>query len=312
MIAVCGSLAFDYIMNFPGYFRDHILPEKIHILNLSFKTEKLNKNFGGSAGNIAYNLALLKSKPLILASAGKDFASYRKFLKSHGIETKYIRIYKNKFSSNYFGIVDQTDNQLGGFYAGAMTKDIKLSLRQVKEKIDFAVIAATEPLAMANFTLECKKYRVPYLFDPGKALPRMTKTQLLRGIIGAEILIANDYEVTLILKKSGLSKKQLLNKTKILITTLAEKGSLIETKKELIKVKAARIRRVVDPIGAGDAYQAGFVFGYHKNYNLKTAGQLGSVCAAYTVEEYGTTTHKFTKKEFCDRYKRNFHKKLKL
>lgn len=312
MIVVAGSLAFDYIMNFPGYFKDHILPEKIHILNLSFKTERLSKNFGGSAGNIAYNLSLFKLKPIILATSGKDFTSYRKFLHKADIETKYIKSYKNEFTSNYFGVVDQSDNQIGGFYAGAMSKATRLSLKTIKEKINFVSIAPTEPQAMTKLALECKKLKIPYIFDASKALPRFTNNQLAKGIEGASIFIGNDYEIGLTEKKLGLTKKQLLEKVKILITTFADKGSMIETGNKKIKIKIAKPKNTSDPIGAGDAYQAGFLAGYLKGWDLKTCGQMGSVTAAYTVEKYGTTTHRFTKKQFCDRYKENFGKALKF
>jgi adenosine kinase len=312
MIVVAGSLSFDYIFNFPGKFKDHILPEKIHLLNLSFLTDKLNKNLGGTAGNISYNLSLLGEKALILAPAGKDFGPYQSFLKKAGIETKYIKRYKNDFTSNYFALVDQRDNQIGGFYAGAMAKADKLFLEKVKEPINLVVISPTKPEAMIKLAQEAQKKDLAYVFDPGMQLPRLSKIQLLKGIRGAEILIGNDYEISLIRKKSNLSKEQLLGKVKILITTLAEKGSLIETQKKKIKIKAAKAKNVSDPVGAGDAYRAGFAAGYLRGLDLGTCGQMGAVTAVYTVEKYGTMTHKFTKGQFEKRYYRNFYDKITL
>ncbi len=317
MIVVVGSLAFDFIMNFPGQFHDHILPDKIHSLNLSFLTEKLNKNYGGTAGNIAYNLGLLKIQTTILATAGKDFAEYRKFLKKAGVETRYIKTYKNDFTSNYFVVVDKSDNQIGGFYAGAMSQATKLSLKSIKEKIDLVAISPTVPEAMINLAKECQQLKVPYLFDPGMQLPRLTKKQLLQGISGAKILIGNDYEISLMQKKLDLTFAELKNKVDILITTLAEKGSIIETKNppadgKQIKIASAKPLKVLDPVGAGDAYRAGFMAGYLRNFDLKTCGQMGAATSVYTVEKYGTTTHQFTTKQFCDRYKENFGEKLEL
>jgi len=171
MIVVIGSLSFDFVMNFPGKFADQILPEKIHQINLSFLTEKLNKNYGGTAANIAYNLALLGEKPAILSPAGKDFVPYRFFLKKNGVETKYIKVYKNDFTANYFAVVDQTDNQIGGFYAGAMAKADQLSLKKIKEPLDLVIISPTQPEAMVKFAQECQQLKIPYLFDPGMQLP---------------------------------------------------------------------------------------------------------------------------------------------
>ena len=312
MIIVVGSLSFDYIFNFPGWFKDQILPEKIHILNLSFLTDKLNKNFGGTAGNISYNLALLGETPLVLATAGKDFNLYKKFLEKAGVNTDFIKTYKNDFTSNYFAVVDKSDNQIGGFYAGVMKKAKGLSLKKIKAPINFTVIAPTDPKAMVKLACQCQDLGVDYMFDPGMQLPRLTKEALLKGIKKAKILIGNDYEISLVLKKINLTKKNLLKKVNILITTLAEKGSIIQTKDRLIKIKAAKPKNTSDPVGAGDAYRAGFIKGFLLNLDLAVCGQMGSVCAAFTVEKYGTTTHKFTKKDFIKRYKKNYKQTLKL
>ena len=174
------------------------------------------------------------------------------------------------------------------------------------------VISPTEPKAIVKFASECQELEIPYLFDPGRQLPRLTKAQLLKGINGTRVLVGNDYEIGLIEKKLGTGKRTLLKKEMILITTLAEKGSIIETRNRKVRILPAKPLNTSDPVGAGDAFRAGFMVGFLKNFDLKTCGQMGSVCAAYTVEKYGTTTHRFTKKQFCDRYKHNFNIKLKL
>jgi adenosine kinase len=310
MVVVAGSLSFDFVMNFPGRFADQIMPEKIHILNLSFLAERLNKNFGGTAANIAYGLSLLGEKAAILAPAGRDFGAYRRFLKKSGVLTKYIKVYKSEFTSNYFAVVDQSDNQIGGFYAGAMSKTGRLSLKKITEPVDFVIISPTDPQAMVKLATECQEMGLPYLFDPGMQLPRLSASELARGAYGAKILIGNDYEVGLMLKRLGLTKKRLLRKVGILVTTLAERGSLIETLEKKIKVAPGRPKNTSDPVGAGDSYRAGFMAGFLKDLDLKTCGQMGSISAVYTVEKVGTTTHCFTRGEFCDRYKRNFKKEL--
>lgn len=296
MILVTGSLAFDVIMDFPGKFADHIDPTKIHILNLSFLVNTLKKQKGGTAGNIAYNLALLKTPVSILGSAGEDFKEYQEFLKKAGVDTSQIKISQENLTSQAFIITDQADNQITAFYPGAMSENSRLSI----DTADFAVISPNDPKAMLNFAKEAQTLKIPYMFDPGMQLPRLTDQDLITGIDGAKILIGNDYEI-------GLIKKRLKTiKTDILITTLGEKGSIIQTPEETIQINPAKPKEVVDPTGAGDAYRAGFLAGYLQGKDLKTSGQMGSVAACYAIEKYGTTTHEFTLDEFQARYKGNY------
>ena len=304
-IVVTGSLAFDYIMDFPGSYGEHILPDKIKTLSVSFLVQNLNKNFGGTAGNIAYSLALLDQPPTILASAGKkDFDEYLSHLKTISINTDRLNIVDNEFTATAYIMTDKNNCQIAGFYPGAMTHDEKLHL----EKIDtqFVVAAPTIPQAMINFIATAKKKNIPFLFDPAQALPRLTKDHLLYGVDGAEIVIGNDYEIALILEKTGLSKKEILNKTKILITTLGPEGSVIEAKNQRMTVGIVKPTKIVDPTGAGDAYIAGFIAGYTRQLPLQICGQLGATAAVYAIEQYGTQNHRFTMEEFNDRYKRSF------
>lgn len=306
-ILVTGSLAFDYIMDFPGSYSDHILPDKIKTLSVSFLVENLNKNFGGTAGNIAYTLALLQQSTAILASSGKkDFNEYFDRIKKTGVDTSSINIVEDEFTATAYIMTDKNNCQITGFYAGAMNKDVTLSITDVKHPVDLLVISPTIPKAMGNFVKEAKKKSIPYLFDPAQALARLTTEQLHLALEGAEIVIGNDYEIALLIKRTGFSKKQLLEKAKILITTLGEKGSLIETKQETINVGIAKPTKIVDPTGAGDAYIAGFVAGYLQSLALQICGQMGAVAAAYTIGYYGTQKHRFTTKEFNDRYRSTF------
>lgn len=338
-IVVTGSLGFDYIMDFPGRFADRIMPDKIHKISLSFLVDKLNKNFGGTAGNIAYNLKLLGTNPFILATAGNDFAPYREYFKKLDISTEYIQEVSDVTTGSYFVVTDQEDNQIGSFYRGAVAYDGKLSLLSFRrleggeipnglsqdrgislrppanrddKNISFVVIAPTEPAAMAGFVDQCQKQNLRYLYDPAFQIDNFSKQELINGISHAAILIGNDYEIELIEKKTGLAHEDLINLVPILITTLANKGSLVETKSKKYEIPPARPANTSDPTGAGDAYRAGFLAGFLRGFNLKTCGQMGSVAAVYTVEKYGTQTHSYSLEEFCKRYQENFDEKLKL
>ncbi|MBI2074514.1 MAG: carbohydrate kinase family protein [Candidatus Levybacteria bacterium] len=309
-IVVTGSLAFDYIMDFPQSFEENILPDKLKTLSVSFLAHNFSKNFGGVAGNIAYNLALLKQQSFILSSAGEnDFETYKKHLEKVEVLTHYINEVRNEFTANMFMITDKNNCQIAGFYPGAMRKDVDLS---IEKDTDFVVIAPTMPDAMNKFVNQTKKLGIPYLYDPAQQIPRITKEQLENGVDGAEILIGNDYELALISKKTGITKEQLLGKNKIVITTLGEKGSLIEKKSEKYNVGVAKPLKIVDPTGAGDAYIAGFLTGYLKNLELKVCGQIGATAAVYAIEQYGTQKHKFTIDEFKKRYVQAFEEMVEL
>lgn len=308
-ILITGSLAFDYIMDFPQTFEENILPEKLKTLSVSFLAHNFSKNYGGVSGNIAYNLGLLNLNPLILASWGNDSEQYEQYLKKAGVITSFINKTED-FTANMFMITDKNNCQIAGFYPGAMADDEKLEIKTVKEKIDFLVVSPTAPKAMDNFVKEAKEFNIPYLYDPAQQIPRIEVDELKNGIEGAKILIGNDYELALISKKTGWSKKEILNKVKILITTLGEKGSLIETKNEKIEIGIAKVNKVVDPTGAGDGYIAGFLVGYINRMDLAACGKMGAVLSSFAIEQYGTQKHNFTVEEFKKRYEENFREKF--
>lgn len=308
-ILVTGSLAFDYIMDFPQTFEENIIPEKIKTLSVSFLVENYSKNFGGVSANIAYNLSLLNQKAIILASWGeKDFKDFDKHLQKVNIETTFIKKVKNEFTANMFMVTDRNNCQIAGFYPGAMSKDEDLKIESIVQikKIDLVVVSPTTPQAMNNFVNEAKRLKLPYLYDPAQQIPIIKKNELRNGIEGAEILICNDYEMALIVKKTGFCEKEILRKVKVLIITLGEKGSLIERGRQKIEIKSVKPKRIVDPTGAGDAYIAGFLKGYLNNNPLKICGQIGSTLAVYPIEQYGTQKHKFTIEQFKKRYQENF------
>ncbi len=308
MITITGSLAFDHIMDFPGKFSDHIMPDKIHQINLSFLVNTLKKQNGGTAGNIAYNLALLGSPVKVVGAVGSDFSDYKKFLEEAGVDVSGIKTVDDSTSSAFI-MTDSSDNQITGFYPGAMSENSFLSIEGMP---DLVVISPNDPIAMVNFTSQCQKQNIAYMLDPGMQLPALDVEQLKIMVNGAIILIGNDYEIALLKERLTLSDSNLSSQVKILITTLGEKGSVIQSGSETIQIAPAKPAEVVDPTGAGDAYRAGFLAGLIKGKNLKTCGQMGAVAACFAIEKYGTTSHKFSVQEFSDRYKDNFGEELKL
>ncbi len=311
-VLVTGTLGYDYIMDFPGRFADRIMVDKIHKISLSFLVDRLNKQLGGTAGNIAYTLRLLEVNPIILAPAGRDFGEYKQFLKKHDISTRSIPIHRDTTMGTYFVVTDREDNQIGSFFSGANRYAKDLSIEKYNADGTLVIIAPTEPAAMTKYVGECRRLGVPYIFDPAFQIGTFSVDELRTGIEGAQILIGNDYEIELIQDKLTISHEELIVMVPVLITTLGKKGSIIETRHDAMHVKPAKPKNESDPTGAGDAYRAGFIAGYMRRFDLQVCGQMGSVAAVYTVEKYGTMTHRFTKKEFEKRYRENFGSNLSL
>lgn len=305
-ILISGGLAYDRIMNFPGKFSDHILPEKIHILNVSFTVEDLKESFGGTAGNIAYTLALFGMKPILLSQAGKDFAPYKTWLRKHVIQTKFVKIFRRETTATAYIITDQADNQIAGFHAGAMKISGPAVPPRVLKNTSLAIISPGNPKDMFRYAVVYKRRNVPYIFDPGQQIISFSANLLRDAISGAKAIMANDYEMGIISKKTGWDRKKLLDHVTIAVTTLGEKGSIIETEKETLKIPPVKPKNMNDPTGAGDAFRAGFIYGLVNGYELATAGRLGSLAAVYAVETFGTQTHVFTKTSFNKRFKENF------
>jgi adenosine kinase len=322
-VVVTGTLSFDFIMDFPGHFYDRIMPDKLHSLSLSFLVDKLSKQHGGTAGNIAYSMRLLGMNPVILAPAGNDFGSYKEFLIKNNINTDYISIHKNVATSVYSVMTDQNHCQIGSFFIGPMKYATRLHITDVPNRENLVILAPNEPAAMKQYVSECKTNAIPYMYDPAFQIGNFTPEELREGIESAKILIGNDYEIALIEQKLGVSHEELILMMPILVTTLGAKGSIIETRHDAMHIKRCDADNMSDPTGAGDAYRAGFITGYLRALNsrpgleltgdeLVVCGQMGSVTAAYTVEKYGTQTHTFTKKELIARYKKAYGTILSL
>ncbi len=303
---VTGSVGYDYIMNFNGRFSDRIMPDKLHQISLSFLADRLSKNLGGTAGNLAYTLKLLGMDPLIVSTAGNDFSEYQEFLSKHGISSAGIRIAPGEPSGSYHVITDKDDNQIGAYYVGAVKFNKELSVTG-DGKPGFVVIGPNDPEAMKKYVDECISERLPYLYDPAFQIANFSPEELKKGVEGAELLIGNDYEIALIEQQLGISHEELiLMGPKAIITTLGGKGAVIETRRDAIHVNAAKPKKVSDPTGAGDAFRGGFLAGYLRGFDLAVCGQMGAVAAVYTVEKYGTVTHHYTLEEFRKRYMENY------
>lgn len=306
-IVVAGSIAYDHIMDFPGYFKDQIIPEKIDELNISFLVNSLKKVRGGTAPNIAYSLALIGKKPEVLGTVGNDFEDYRRWLESKGVGTSLIRVKEDDFTASCFINTDLSNNQITGFYPGAMAYDIQISMLDIPmEDVSIVVVAPTEPAAMVKWCDDLRKMGVPYLYDCGMQIPRMAADELIQGVMGARIAIFNEYEYDMMLKKTELTAEEILNKVEMIVVTLGEKGSVLQTRTEKIRVPAARPTKVVDPTGAGDAYRAGLLKGYMEGAGLEQMGRYASITAVYAVEHKGATEHSYTIEEFYNRYNDNF------
>jgi adenosine kinase len=304
-IYVSGSLAYDRIMDFPGKFSDHILPDKIHILNVCFTVNGMVEKFGGTAGNIAYTLALLKEKPVIIATIGKDFQRYFDWLKENGLSLEGIKIIEEEFTAGAYITTDKADNQITGFNPGAMKHPSQYLFDNAGAGY-MTLIGPGNLGDMAEYAEVCRKKKIPFICDPGQSLTAWDRKDLARWMEGSFCLMSNDYELELIMDKTGRDKKGLLSMTKTIVTTLGEKGCMISTGASEFAVPAAKVAAVVDPTGAGDSYRAGFLKGLVLGKNLETAAKMGAIAGAYAVEKYGTQEHRFSYDDFTQRYRENF------
>ena len=304
-IVVTGSIAFDYLMHFPGKFTEHFLPEHMKRVSLSFLVDTMDKRRGGCAPNIAYTLALLGERPLLMATAGEDFGEYRQWLEAAGIDTGQTRQIAGKFCASFFCSTDTENNQIASFYTGAMADAGQLSFRAVKD-CGLAIISPNDPGAMVQYAEECRTLGIPFIFDPGQQCARMEGDQLRDGITGATIVIVNDYELELLRQKTGMSERDILAVAKTLIVTRGEHGSSVITPAGQVDVPAVTPTRIVDPTGVGDAFRGGLMRGMSLGLTYEIAARMGSVAATYALEHMGGLSHAYTWPEFTARYEEHF------
>ncbi len=298
MVLCTGSIAYDYILTFKGRFKDHILLDKTHILNLSFLVDDLQKRKGGVAGNYAYNLALLGFPSAVLATAGTDATEYRDWLVAQGIDCRGLRLLEGELSATGFTTTDLDDNQLTGYYGGAMWRAGMLGLDDGPPDLNAVIIGPNDPGAMKRLVRECRDRNVPFNFGPAHQLPMMDGADVTDGITGAWIVIGNDYELELIQERAKLDVDGLLELAEVVVTTLGRNGSRIATRDRSVAIPAAPAVREKDPTGAGDAYRSGLVAGLLRGLDHAQAGRVASLAATYAVEQVGTIEHRYTREEF--------------
>ncbi len=300
-LVVSGSLAYDRIMVFPGYFADHILPEKIHVLNVCFQVNGMRERVGGTAGNIAYALRLMGQDPVITATIGRDYEGYFQWLAGHGISTRHVRIIEEEFTAGAFITTDHADNQITGFNPGAMKYSSGMRFDGLEPADTLMVIAPGNLEDMVNYPRECRSRGIRYVFDPGQSLPTWDPRHLLGAIEGSLLLISNDYEMELILSKTGRTRRQMLELTGAIVTTLGDQGSQVCTPAGEVAIPTIKPRQVVDPTGAGDSYRGGLITGLARGLEITRCALMGSVCASFAVESCGTQEYAFSPEEFEER-----------
>jgi adenosine kinase len=305
-IYISGSLAYDRIMDFPGRFSDHILPDKIHILNVCFTVNGMVEKFGGTAGNVAYSLSLMGEKPVILAAIGKDYGTYFDWLRQNGLPLDGIRIIEDEFTAGAYITTDLADNQITGFNPGAMKYQTEYEFSGGDAGDSICLIAPGNLRDMIQYAAVCRDKGIRYICDPGQSLTQWDGKALRDWIEGSEALISNDYELELTMNMTGLGKEKLLDLTGTIITTIGERGSIVSSAASDEEICAAGVNAVVDPTGAGDAYRAGLLKGFALGRNIRTSAKMGAVAAAYAVEKYGTQEHRFVYEDFLGRYRENF------
>ena len=312
-IVLTGSVAYDYLMTFPGYFRDHILTEKLDTISLSFLVDKMVFRRGGTAPNIAYTMALLGERPRIMATVGEDFSEYRSWLEDKGIDTSSVEVIPGLQTASFFANTDRANAQIASFYPGAMACADRLSFKDESySRPGLAVISPNDPGAMSKYVDECIELKIPYFYDPSQQIVRMDAKDIRHGIEGAKALFVNDYEFSLIEKHLEMSRDDVMGWVEILVITCGEKGADIFTRQGKYYIPIVPVKDIVDPTGVGDAFRGGFLVGYARGWDLQLCGQVGTLAAAYCLEADGPQAHKYSITKFLSRFRQYFNDHGKL
>ncbi|MDN5923450.1 MAG: carbohydrate kinase family protein [Xanthomonadales bacterium] len=302
---ICGSLAYDTIMVFQDQFKNHILPDKVHILNVSFLVPEMRREFGGCAGNIAYNLKLLGGDPIPMATVGSDFGPYREWFENHGIRLDQIRELPDFFTAQAFMTTDLDNNQITAFHPGAMMRSHDNHVRDVAG-VDFGIVAPDGRDAMLQNATEFAELGIPFIFDPGQAMPLFNGEEFRHFIEQADYVVVNDYESNLLQERTGWDATTIASKVKAYITTKGPHGSIIHADGQTQHIPPAAEQKITDPTGCGDAYRAGLIHGF----DWATAGRMASLMGALKVEHPGTQNQHFTYAEFAEQFKKQFNYSL--
>ena len=303
-IIVTGSIAYDYLMRFPGRFNDYFIDGQMHQVSLSFLVEEMTKHWGGIGANIAYTLGLLGHHPKLMGTVGRDFGDYREWLERVGVDTSGVREFPDVFTASYFANTDLENNTISSFYSGAMAYSKNYSLAEAYAgKPDMVIVSPSDPLAMQHLTKECRERNIPFIYDPSQQIPRLTGEELLNDMQGAYAMIMNAYEAEIICKKTEITLDDLKSRIELLIITQGKNGSHIYQKGALTEVPAFSVSEIKDPTGAGDAFRGGLLRGMAAGFPIELCAMMGSLCASYELEHVGTQNHHFTIPEFTERFR---------
>jgi len=311
-ILITGSVAYDYLMTFPGLFKEQILPERLASISLSFLVDSMSKQRGGIAPNIAYSMALLGGRPQVMATVGEDFGDYRAWLESKGVDTNLMKVVPGLFTASFFATTDQASAQIASFYPGAMGVASTQSLKDLEKKPDLVIVSPNAPDAMMKFPAECRELGIKYLYDPSQQVLRLEGSELARDMEGAYFLFCNDYEFGLISKKTGWNLDQILEHVKVLVVTRGKDGADLYMDGESVHIPTVPEDEIVDPTGVGDAFRGGFLAGYSRGLDWKLCGEIGSLAAVYCLEQRGPQSHSYTREEFIARFRKHFDDSGKL
>ncbi len=302
---ICGSMAYDTIMVFHDKFKHHILPDKVHILNVSFLVPAMRREYGGCAGNIAYNLKLLQEEPFIMATVGHDFEPYAQWLSQRGISSRYIKILDDHYTGQAYITTDEDDNQITAFHPGAMNFS-HLNAVPADAGISVGIVSPDGKQGMQEHAEQFVQHGIPFIFDPGQGMPMFNGEELLHFLEIANYATFNDYESELVQERTGLTLEQIAEKVDALIITMGANGSKIYTQGKCLEIPSAVPKQVLDPTGCGDAYRAGLLFGLINDYDWEVSGRIASLLGAIKIEHHGTQNHVFTLAEFRERYQDSF------
>jgi adenosine kinase len=305
-ILLTGSVAYDYLMTFPGLFKEQILPERLGSISLSFLVDSMSKVRGGIAPNIAYTMALLGERPHIMATVGEDFEDYRAWLEAKGVDTSLMQVIPGEFTASFFATTDRASAQIASFYPGAMGHSAVQSIKELAKRPDLVVVSPSAPDAMMKFPAECRELGIKYLYDPSQQVLRLEGPELARDMEGAYFLFCNDYEYGLISKKTGWDLAEILKHVQVLVVTRGKDGASLYTGGQECFIPTVPEREIVDPTGVGDAFRAGFLVGYARGWDWTLCGEVGSLAAVYCLECQGPQTHTYTRREFVERFRKHF------
>jgi len=305
-IVVTGSIAYDYLMSFPGRFTEHLLADQLHTVSLSFLVDSMKRQRGGTAPNIAYSLALLGGQPKIMATAGEDFSDYRRWLEEMGVDTSAIVEIAGDYCASFFVNTDLDHNQIASFYTGAMAHAGRLSFAEHAPETELAIISPNDPEAMRAYAAECQRRNIAYIYDPSQQTIRLSGEDLAAGLNGCALLTVNEYEFGLIQEKTGLSQADVLARAGGLLITRGRAGSVIMVDDREYQIPIVPPTHTVEPTGAGDAFRAGLMRGMQLGLPWDIAGRMGALAATYVLEAFGTQGHHYTNSQFVARYREHF------